>query len=181
MKVWKRIDPTVITRVGWRTVVTKTFRMPDDQQLEFQIFNPEDTQNAGCVALTADKQVIVARQYRPGPEKIMDEIAGGGVETGEDPRVAAIRELREETGYRPGKTVPLGVVYKDAYNNSTWHYYLCTDCELTAKGPRLENGEHVEVELLGIDDFIDNARQGRMTDTEAVFLAYDQLRKIQKQ
>ena len=29
MKAWKRIEPTKVTKVGFRQIVTKTFEMPD--------------------------------------------------------------------------------------------------------------------------------------------------------
>jgi ADP-ribose pyrophosphatase len=75
------------------------------------------------IALTKDNKVIVSRQYRPAQERILYELPGGGAEKGEDFEQAACRELLEETGYEAGKMHYLGDVVKDAYNNSTWHYF----------------------------------------------------------
>jgi len=178
MKPWKRIEPTIVSKIGYRTIVTKTFAMPDGRVAHFQTVDAESTHGAGVIAFTKDTQVIVARQFRAGPEKMMDEIPGGGAEPGEDFMAAAVRELEEETGYQPGKIEPLGIIYKDAYFNATWHYFLATDCRLTASGQNPDDGEHVETRLISIDEFINNARSGRMTDTEAVFLAYEKLLKL---
>ena len=177
---WERTEPTKVDKVGWRTVVTKTFKLPDGRVDGFQTFNEEDSHNAGVIALTPERKVIMVNQYRPAQETMMLEIPGGGVDKHEtDFQAAALRELKEETGYVSKKVTPLGSVHKDAYNNSTWHYFLAEDCVLHEDGTAHEANEFIEVDLISIDELIDNAKNGRMTDVSAVFLAYETLREIQ--
>ncbi len=181
MKAWKRIEPTVVSKIGWRTIVSKTFEMPDGQIQAYGTNGGEETHVGAVLALTPDNQVIIARQFRPGPEKIFDELPGGGIEAGEDPTVGLARELREETGYQPGKMTLLGTTQKDAYTNTVWHYYLATDCTPHPDGYEHEDTEHIEILLISIEQLIKNARAGRMSDLEAVFFAYDELqRRLQK-
>lgn len=177
MKPWKRIEPTVNSKIGYRTVVTKLFEV-NGKVHDFQTYDKEHQEYAGLVALTKDNQVLVAEQYRPGPEKLMQEIPGGFVDDGESPEQAAARELTEETGYKAGKLTYLGKVYKDAYNNATWHYFLATDCIDAGNGQELEDTEQAEIKLVSIEAFIANAKEARMADVEAVFLAYDELLKL---
>lgn len=105
---WNRVEPTETTKVGWRTIVTKHFQLPDGRTDAFQLYAGKDT--ACIIAVTKDRQVITVLQFRPGPEKIMHEIPGGFVdEEGGSPEHAAVRELSEETGYTAGKVTYLGL------------------------------------------------------------------------
>ena len=179
MRKWQRIDPTVVTKVDYHNVIVKTFKLPDDTITTRATFLAEEMRAAGVIAVTEDGKIIVARQFRPGPEKIMDDIPGGYVNDDEDPELAARRELLEETGYQAGTMTFLGEFSRDSYVNGRWYYYLATDCVLIRK-QELDFDEFVSVELRGIQEFIDIAKRGDMTDPYAVLAAYDQLMEIQK-
>ncbi len=180
MKAWKRIEPTTVTKVGWRKVVSKTFVQPDGKQAIYDLFHPEDLEFTGVVALTPDNQVIIARQFRPGPEKMMDEVPGGFVDPGETPEQAVRRELLEETGYQVGTIEYLGPYHKDAYMNSTWHAFLALDCTKQAE-QELEDTEFVEVDLISISQFLDNSVNDLTTDHAKILMAYEKLKAIDRE
>lgn len=174
MNEWKRIEPTTVTKVGWRTIVTKTFIMPDGQTATFDTFGNEGQEFVTVIGLTPERKVLVARQFRFGPEKVYDELPGGFVDKGEDISVAARREFQEETGYSPNEIEFIGSYHKDTYMNAVWHVFLATGCTKTSEQD-LENEEHIDVHLISIEELIKNAKTDNMTDAVAVLMAFDKL------
>jgi 8-oxo-dGTP pyrophosphatase MutT (NUDIX family) len=183
MKNFVRTD-TIVQHVGMRfkrEVVIKKFQTEDGRIHEFTTWSKEGTRAGAVIALTEDKQVIVVYQFRAGPERWMYDTPGGGIIEGEDPKDGVMRELREETGYEPGYVESLGTSTRDSINNTTWYYFLATDCKLLPQGRDLDEEEKeqgAEVQLISIDEFLDNAKHDRMTDPAAVLMAYDKLKEI---
>lgn len=114
MKPWPRTSKPEEMKIGWRRLVRKTFVDPGGQEQEYYTNYPPGDVSTAVIGLTSENMVIVAEQFRPGPEKILEELPGGGAEPGEDPQIAAEREFHEETGYRAGEIKLIGSVYKDA-------------------------------------------------------------------
>lgn len=75
------------------------------------------------VVLTVEPRVFTKRTVGVG-------VPAGYIEPGEDPSIAAIRELSEETGYVPEKIIPLGGFYQDMGVSSAYNQmFLATGCE----------------------------------------------------
>lgn len=131
------------------------------------------------VPLTADDEVLFVRQYRFGTESFTLEIPGGMCDPGESPREAALRELREETGYRAGELVDLGFVHPNpAIQTNRCHTFLARD--LRAEGPPEPDGnEAFEQERVPLE------RVGRMIAdreiTHALVVAAFQLLQVYRE
>ena len=82
-----------------------------DHEAPFVVMEAADWVNV--IARTDQGQVVLVEQYRHGTDRVTVEIPGGIIDPGEDPIQAGLRELAEETGYRPApgaRVVLLGVV-----------------------------------------------------------------------
>ena len=76
-------------------------------------------------AVTHDGRFVLVRQHRQGVNDLTIETAGGILDPGEDPAAAALRELREETGYRADVAEPLGWVHPNpAIQGNRCHLFL---------------------------------------------------------
>jgi 8-oxo-dGTP pyrophosphatase MutT (NUDIX family) len=114
------------------------------------------------VAITADQKVVVVRQFRFGTSAITTEVPGGMVDAGENPLAAAMRELREETGYASDNWHYLGAVEPNpAFMDNLCHHYLAYPAEKT-QDLDLGDGEDIVVALVTLAELRMDVRQGAL-------------------
>lgn len=180
MTPWERLDDgTDVVDIEYRPIVQKRFRMSNGHEIQANISSRENSQGALVIALTPEKRVIVARQFRCGPEKIMDDMPGGLVEPGESPEKAAKRELLEETGYTSDRFTYLGQAYVNPWDNMTIHYFMALDCFVVPGVVNPDDREEIEIDTIPISQFFENAKRAQMSDIQGVVLAYDKLKALE--
>jgi ADP-ribose pyrophosphatase len=157
---------------GWLPVTTRTYRMPDGSVSDWDIHTISFT-TVAVLALTHDDQVVLARQFRPGPAAVVLDLPGGIVDPGEDLLTAAVRELREETGYICESIESAGSCW--AFGASTWrrHVTIARGCRLDGAVTSWGGDEYCEPVVVTIDGLRDIARRGDSTDVDLVYLALD--------
>lgn len=129
---------------------TKIAAHPTSQkEHRFTVLDGADWTNV--IALTASQDVVLIRQYRHGTDTVTLEIPGGAVDPGESHRLAAERELLEETGYQAKRWSRLGSVRPNpalqVNRCSTW---LAEGAEQVAE-PMLDEGEAIEVKTVPLE------------------------------
>ncbi len=171
VKKWKTLSRETIFQKYGREIEKVMFKLPDGTESDFYI---KKEGPANCVlALTKDKQVILAKQYRPGPDEIVLELPGGKTEKGETPNQTIERELLEETGYK-GKVKLIAEALDCAYSTMRRHCFVATDCEKIAK-PQNTSSEICEPVLLSLPEFRKLLQSGKTTDVEVGYLGLDHL------
>jgi ADP-ribose pyrophosphatase len=87
----------------------------------------ENNGGAVAVAITAEGEIIMVRQFRKPFDRVMLEVPAGKIEPGEDPDNTVRRELREETGFTADSYELLAEMFPSVgYTTERLFIYLCT-------------------------------------------------------
>lgn len=106
---WRTLGAREVYRNPWISVTEYQVRRPDGTPGIYGVVDPHD--NAAIVALDAEERVLLVGEFLYPLQEYAWMIPSGTVEEGEDPAVAARRELEEEAGYAAAEWSPLGVYY----------------------------------------------------------------------
>ena len=117
--------------------------------------------------------MILVRQFRYGADAFSLEIPGGVIEKGEEPAIAGVRELQEETGYVGSPARILGHVQPNpAIQSNRCHFLLVEEASATTP-VAWDHDEEIEVCVLPIQEVFSLARSGGITHSltwNALFL-----------
>lgn len=131
----------------------------------------------GVVAVDDDGFVCLVRQFRYPFSKTTLEIPAGKLDRGEEPEVAAARELMEETGLVAESMEKLGSFYASpGFCDEEIHVYLAKPLSQGAACP--DEDEFVECERFSLSELISMVEQGKIKDGKTVIgilMAYNRL------
>ncbi|MFC4103803.1 NUDIX domain-containing protein [Paenibacillus xanthanilyticus] len=165
-------EPTVSTQPIFEgkiiSLQVDTVRLPDGNTATREIVRHP---GAAAVLALLDDKMLVVEQYRKPMEKFQVEIPAGKLDAGEDPMVAAARELEEETGYRAGKLRPLSAFYTSpGFADEKLYVYIAE--ELTLGESRPDEDEYLNVSAITFEEAQQYIREERISDAKTVLAVY---------
>jgi ADP-ribose pyrophosphatase len=112
------------------------------------------------VPVTEDGSFVLVRQYRHGIDAPTLEVPGGIIEEGQEPANAAVRELREETGFGGGTLVSLGASLPNPALQNNWHHMFLARGVRRLGDPEFDVGEYCEVVVVPASEIRARIRTG---------------------
>lgn len=170
---WETLSSEYLVQAPWAVLRKDVCRMPNGHIVpEYYVLEYPDWVN--MVALTAENEFVLVKQYRHGVKQDVLEVPGGVIDPGEDALSAAKRELLEETGYRFDTIEEISTLFPNpaTANNRTYTYLLTGGVKVQEQA--LDEQEEIDVILASPDELkqllFDN-RFGQALHTAALFYA----------
>ncbi|KAI6781916.1 ADP-ribose pyrophosphatase-like protein [Emericellopsis cladophorae] len=113
---------------------------------------------------TGRRELLLQKQFRPPVNMITIEVPAGLVDAGESAEEAAVRELREETGYVGVPTETSPIMYNDAgfCNTNLRMVHVSIDMSLPENKdpkPQLEESEFIDVFTAPLDNLWEECKR----------------------
>ncbi len=90
-------------------------------------------------------EILLQRNYKHGSGEVVTEFCAGMIDKGETPLKAAIRELKEETGFTASKFEEVRALFSNPTGSKMqYHYVVALEAKKFAE-PQLEEAEQIEI------------------------------------
>ncbi|WP_413175845.1 NUDIX hydrolase [Anabaena azotica] len=115
--------------------------------------------------ITNNQEIVFVRQYRHAVGEFFIELPAGRFNADEEgAEAAALRELREETGYMAGNVQKIGTLYdKPSKDTNQIHLFLAENVVKVGEQENLDVTEEIEVILIPINAVFDKIIQGEIS------------------
>jgi ADP-ribose pyrophosphatase len=114
----------------------------------------EIVEHAGAVVvlpMPSPDEIVLVRQYRVPLAAYTWECCAGGIDAGETPEAAALRELREETGFRAESIRRLWAAYSaPGFCNELLHFFVAE--RWTTGETDFDAGEDITIRTFALDE-----------------------------
>lgn len=178
---WRTLTAREIYRNPWLAVTEYQVIRPDGQLGIYSVVDPGT--NATIVPLDAEGRVCLVGQFIYPAREYLWSLPSGRVDDGEEPLVAAHRELREETGLSADEWTELGRYYlTPGISSQVSHIYLARGLHAGLAQP--EGTEQIALRWLPLADVLSACLRGEIRDAvsalgiwRVVLLAQEEARR----
>ena len=133
----------------------------------------EHIKNSGGACIIAEKDgcLFFVKQFRYPYKKVILELPAGKLNENEDPKICAIRELKEETGLTADNVTLLHSIYPTpAYTNEIIYIYKADN--VVEGSTNFDEDEFLNLEKIPIDKVKEMLLNGEIHDAKTIIALY---------
>ena len=146
---FERLERTLVAKGSIIDYYQDTIKVPNGNIVKWDFISHNGA--AAILPVCDDGRIIMVRQYRSALERETIEIPAGGRNGEEETRVAAIRELEEETGYQSDDVEFLiSVRTAVAFCEEKIDIYVAKNLKKTEQN--LDEDEFIQIEYYTMDE-----------------------------
>jgi len=126
-----------------------------------------DHKPAACILAVKNDNILLVRQYRKAVEEYIYELPAGILNIAEEPHEGALRELKEETGYKAGR-IELIYEFYTSPGFSNEKVYLFKAYDLIFESTHFDEDECIETIEVNKDEAKKLLETGRIADSKTI-------------
>ncbi|KAF7935606.1 hypothetical protein BELL_0112g00130 [Botrytis elliptica] len=168
-----KTEPLDPAKAKWTKLVLSTYRDPRGKVRDWEhaerSTRPKSSEidGVGIVAIIQKEtgpELVLQKHYRPPLDKVVIEVPAGLIDEGETAEEAALRELKEETGYVGVLSESTPIMFNDPgfCNTNLKMVHVTVDMSNPANQnlvPELEENEFIEVFTLPLKDLWETCKK----------------------
>ena len=152
--MWEQLSSKVIFKHPRLTLTEDNVLLPSGKRIKYLKYQSNGGGAATVICKRPDGKILFQREYSYPPNQQLLQFPGGAIKSGEDPKVAANRELSEEMGYS-GKDLKLIGSYLVNNRRSDLKFFIFLTTSFTKTQTKRDDTEEGMEELWFSEDEVE--------------------------
>lgn len=162
LQKWQTLTSKMVLEHPWCQIRLDEIELPNGKIIDdYFVYVKPDI--AFVLPITPNREVVFVRQYRHAIGEFFLELPAGRLDSNQEkPEIAALRELREETGYSTQDIRQIAVIYESpSKSTNKLHLFLAENVQQVGE-QNLDVTEDIEVVLIPLASVLEKITQGEI-------------------
>ena len=162
IKKWKLVTRERVFETNYLNIEKHSYELPNGKIIE-DYYHVNRPNYVLIIARNKKGEILLEKNYRRGVDEILFELPAGWIEKDEDLISAALRELKEETGFS-GNARLLGEIYPQPAYSSQYAFIVLIELDNTISLKVPDEDENTEISFVNLIKISEKIKKGEIKD-----------------